>query len=75
MANINSAHSISCGETSQDYEDCGYEDDLTAQPATSTSTFLEHDFDFDFKSDYRGFSPSLILYQFLKALFVTVMNE
>jgi len=27
----------SCGETSQDDEDYGYKDDLTAKPATSTS--------------------------------------
>ena len=37
MANINSADTISCDETSQDDENYGYEDDLTAQPATSTS--------------------------------------
>ena len=37
MANINSADTISCDETSQDDENYGYEDDLTAQLATSTS--------------------------------------
>ena len=30
-------HTVSCDETSQDHEDYCYEDDLTAQPATSTS--------------------------------------
>ena len=39
-AKINSSDTISCDETSQDDETYGYEDDLTAQPATSTSIII-----------------------------------
>jgi len=37
LVKLTSTVLISCGETSQDDEDYGYEDDITAQPATSTS--------------------------------------